>query len=63
MSQVYTRFQTKTVQKPTLWGGTHLYGLLCIGEYPPGVIPRSLNSDGKLLQLTKKLLKNINHYY
>ena len=24
ISKVYTRFQTKTAQNPTLWGGTYL---------------------------------------
>ena len=27
MGKVYTRFQTKRPKNPTLWGGTHLYGL------------------------------------
>ena len=27
MGKVYARFQTKTAQNHTLWGGTHLYGL------------------------------------
>ena len=30
----YTHFQTKKGQKPTLWGGTYLYGL-CKGVPPP----------------------------
>ena len=39
-----TRFQTKTVQNPTRWGGTYLYGLY------KGV-PRAVN----LLQLRNTL--------
>ena len=32
-----TRFQTKTVQNPTRWGGTYLYGLY--KGVPPGCKP------------------------
>ena len=28
MGKVYTRFQTKTAQKPSQWGSTYLYGLI-----------------------------------
>ena len=35
MGKVYTRFQTKTAQNPTLWGGTYIYGLYK-GVHPPG---------------------------
>ena len=28
MGKVYTRFQTKTAQKPSQWGSTYLYGLM-----------------------------------
>ena len=28
MGKVYTRFQNKTAQKPSRWGGTYLYGLM-----------------------------------
>ena len=34
MGKVYTRFQTKTTQNPTRWGGTYLYGVY-IRECPP----------------------------
>ena len=27
MGKVYTRFQTKTTQNPTRWGGTYPYGV------------------------------------
>ena len=33
----YTRFQTKTAQNPTLWGGTYLYGLSKGVPPPPGL--------------------------
>ena len=36
MGKVYTRFQTKTAQNPTRWGGTHLCSLYK-GVPPPGV--------------------------
>ena len=53
MSKVYTRFQTKAVQKP--WGGTYLY----IGEYSPEGLgeksnftfqPMSSNLDSWILE-------------
>ena len=31
MDKVYTRFQTKTGENPTRWGGTHQYGLFFSG--------------------------------
>ena len=37
MVKVYTRFQTKTAQKPTRWGGTYLYGLYK-GVPPPRLL-------------------------
>ena len=36
MGKVYTRFQTKTTQNPTRWGGTYLYGVY------KGVPPQAL---------------------
>ena len=36
MDKVYTCFQTKTAQKPTLKGGTYLYGLSKGVPLPPG---------------------------
>ena len=36
MGKVYTRFQTKTAQKPTRWGGTYLYSLDKGVPPPPG---------------------------
>ena len=36
MSKIYTRFQAKRRQKPTLWGGTYLYG--SYKGVPPGLI-------------------------
>ena len=48
MVKIYTRFQTKTAKKHTLWGGTYLYSLYR-GVTPPGhnvnqLIPPSLPS-------------------
>ena len=44
MSKVYTRFQTETAQKPTLGGGTYLYGLYKgVHPPPPGVVPQNLS--------------------
>ena len=33
MGKAYTRFQTKTAENPTRWGGTYLYSLY--KEVPP----------------------------
>ena len=40
MGKVYTRFQTKTTQNPTRWGGTYLHGAY-MGVPPPPPEPRS----------------------
>ena len=38
MGKVYTRFQTKTAQNPTLWGrGTYIHGLYK-GVHPRGLL-------------------------
>ena len=39
MGKVYTRFQTKTTQNPTRWGGTYLHGAYM--GVPPPPEPRS----------------------
>ena len=36
MGKVYTRFQTKTTQNPTRWGGTYLHGAYMGVPPPPG---------------------------
>ena len=55
MSKIFSRFQTKTAQKPaTLWGGTYLYRLYKGVPPPPGqwgwfcsllASPRKLNEN------------------
>ena len=45
---MYTRFQTKTAQNPTQWGGTYLYGLYKGVPSPP---PRGLEPSPDLSPL------------
>ena len=37
MGKVYLRFQTKTAQNPTQWGGTYLYSLYKGVPSPGGI--------------------------
>ena len=37
MGKIYNRFQTKTAQNPTRWGGTYLNGLYKGVPSPPGI--------------------------
>ena len=55
MVKIYTRFQTKTAQKPskTLWGGTYLHSLYRGVPPPP---PRERNSVSKHNSDVKVLL-------
>ena len=54
MGEVFTRFQTKTAKKNTLWGETYLYGLYNrVSPPPPGTtFLRALASSGKTLFAT-----------
>ena len=48
MGKVYTRFQTKTAQKPTRWGGTYLYSLDKGVPPPPGELNRIRTFEGSI---------------